>query len=64
MCLERLLIAARTSVGFYNASVFVVLCDEICSCENEMQFATEMEKDDVSVVVDCTFADIYDNIEC
>ena len=62
--LERLLIAARTLVGIYNASVFVVLYDEICSCENEMLFATEMEKDGVPVVIDCTFAYISDKIEC
>ena len=50
-CVERLLIAGHNSVGIYNTGVFVVLCDEeeMRSCENEMQFAIKMEKDDVSV---------------
>ena len=50
------------SVGIYDAGVFVVLCDEICCCENEMQ--TKMEMDDVSGFADFTFADISDKVEC
>ena len=50
---ERLLITGCTSVGIYNTGVYVMLCDEeqMCSCENEMQFAIEMEKDDVVLLI-------------
>ena len=52
-----------TEVIFMNTAIAI---HQLCSCENELQFATEMEiqKDDVSVFVDCTFADISDKVEC